>query len=198
MKPTPPPPPPKPYDARIEYLESTGEQFIDTGIYPDFYTKVDCVISGLFNNKRIFGARGNGFQDRQFECIFYDTHAYGMIFRFAYFDNYLFRPENYDQIFTIEMDSNGAVVNNNLIRFEQASYFTVPRTLLLFANHFNTGPGDFATAKMFSFRIWQNSELVRDYIPVRIGQVGYMYDNVSGQFFGNEGTGEFVLGPDIG
>ena len=35
-----------------------------------------------------------------------------------------------------------------------------------------------------------------DLIPVRVGQVGYMYDKVSGQLFGNVGTGDFGLGPD--
>jgi hypothetical protein len=39
-------------------------------------------------------------------------------------------------------------------------------------------------------------ENVIDFIPVRIGNVGYMYDKVSGKLFGNTGTGNFILGPD--
>jgi hypothetical protein len=35
-----------------------------------------------------------------------------------------------------------------------------------------------------------------DFIPVRKGTVGYMYDRVSGKLFGNAGSGDFVLGPD--
>ena len=35
-----------------------------------------------------------------------------------------------------------------------------------------------------------------DLIPVRVGQVGYMYDKVSRQLFGNSGTGNFILGND--
>lgn len=38
---------------------------------------------------------------------------------------------------------------------------------------------------------------MRFLIPVRIGQVGYMYDQVYGTFYENAGTGSFVLGPDI-
>lgn len=41
-----------------------------------------------------------------------------------------------------------------------------------------------------------NGVLVRDYIPVRVGQTGYLFDNVSKQLFGNAGTGAFVIGPD--
>lgn len=36
-----------------------------------------------------------------------------------------------------------------------------------------------------------------DAIPVRIGTIGYMYDKVSHQLFGNSGTGNFILGPDL-
>lgn len=181
----------------IKYLRSTGVQYIDTEIYPNTYTKVTCVFLGEFNNKRLFGSRGNGTGDRQFECILYDTSQYGFIFRFANSNNYQFKSEVYNQIFTVEMDASGVVVNNNLIRFGQSPYFTAPRTLLLFAGHFTSGAGDFATLSMFSFKILQNSTLVRDFIPVRKGKTGYMYDKVSGQLFGNAGTGDFVLGPDI-
>ena len=45
-------------------------------------------------------------------------------------------------------------------------------------------------------KLYDNNILVRDLIPVRIGAVGYFYDRVSGQLFGNSGTGAFVIGPD--
>jgi hypothetical protein len=44
--------------------------------------------------------------------------------------------------------------------------------------------------------MFDNDILVRDFIPVRVGTTGYMYDKVSGQLFGNSGTGEFILGAD--
>ena len=41
---------------------------------------------------------------------------------------------------------------------------------------------------------------VCDFIPVRVGSganaVGYLYDRVSGELFGNMGSGAFVIGPD--
>jgi hypothetical protein len=33
-------------------------------------------------------------------------------------------------------------------------------------------------------------------VPVKDNGVGYMYDKVSGQLFGNAGTGSFILGND--
>lgn len=49
---------------------------------------------------------------------------------------------------------------------------------------------------IYSFSIKKAGSLVLDFIPVRVGNVGYMYDKVSGKLFGNAGTGAFILGAD--
>lgn len=56
---------------------------------------------------------------------------------------------------------------------------------------------DLSSIRIWKFSIIHSSNLVRDFIPVRVGNVGYMYDKVSGQLFGNSGTGDFILGPDV-
>ena len=48
----------------------------------------------------------------------------------------------------------------------------------------------------FSATDVNSDELAVDLIPVRKGTVGYIYDRVSGQLFGNQGTGDFIIGPD--
>ena len=54
------------------------------------------------------------------------------------------------------------------------------------------------TINIYGFSIYnENDELILDIIPVRKGATGYMYDKVSEQLFGNNGTGSFVLGPDV-
>ena len=45
--------------------------------------------------------------------------------------------------------------------------------------------------------LYSNNILAYSLIPVRIGRVGYMYDTISGEVFGNQGTGNFVVGPDL-
>ena len=58
-------------------------------------------------------------------------------------------------------------------------------------------PAHFFIGRIMSAKI-KDAEynILRDFIPVRVGNVGYMYDKVSGQLFGNSGTGSFILGPD--
>ena len=47
-------------------------------------------------------------------------------------------------------------------------------------------------------KFWDNNNnLVRDFIPVRVGNTGYIYDRVTRKLFGNQGTGSFLLGPDV-
>lgn len=57
----------------------------------------------------------------------------------------------------------------------------------------NTAPG----ARIKQSKIYISNVLVRDFIPVRVGSVGYLYDRVSKRLFGNKGTGNFVLGQDV-
>jgi hypothetical protein len=52
-------------------------------------------------------------------------------------------------------------------------------------------------ARIYSFVASVNGTILRDFIPVRKGTTGYMYDKVSGQLFGNSGSGNFILGPNI-
>lgn len=54
-------------------------------------------------------------------------------------------------------------------------------------------------ATIFRMRIYnpEKSVLLYDLQPVRIGNKGFMLDTVSGELFANQGTGSFILGPDI-
>jgi hypothetical protein len=54
------------------------------------------------------------------------------------------------------------------------------------------------TADGFNMDDDNYSIVVVDYIPVRVGQVGYMYDRISGKLYGKYATctTDFVLGND--
>lgn len=50
--------------------------------------------------------------------------------------------------------------------------------------------------RLYWCKVYEDGVLTHDLIPVRKGSVGYMYDRVSGQLYGNVGSGAFILGPD--
>ena len=52
--------------------------------------------------------------------------------------------------------------------------------------------------RVYNFKIMDGNAVVRDFIPVRKDGVGYLYDKVSGQLFGNAASsGAFTFGNDV-
>lgn len=180
-----------PYDARIEYLESTGTQCIDTGYIPNENSTV--IIDAQFNNNRndaalfsayagwtwgmwtlfcsraqIYWALANTFYDPYPTPI---RQEYKIIGAFLYINDMPFRETQ--PAFSSNM------VNSSLHLFSRGNMV-----------------GEKSTGRLFGVKIHDNS-ISADLIPVRVGTTGYMYDKISGQLLGNAGTGEFILGPDI-
>lgn len=60
-----------------------------------------------------------------------------------------------------------------------------------------SGTNDNIGLKIYSFKISKSDKVLIDLVPVRVNNVGYMYDKVSGQLFGSIGTGQFILGTDL-
>ena len=60
----------------------------------------------------------------------------------------------------------------------------------------NTGSVVTSSGVVASVKIYKDGNLVRSFVPVRIGSTGCLFDRVTGQFFYNQGTGSFVCGED--
>lgn len=63
---------------------------------------------------------------------------------------------------------------------------------------FNVRSNRINGVRMYYFRLQApDGSIIRDMIPVRKGNIGYMYDKVSGRIFGNvHTTGYAIIGPD--
>jgi hypothetical protein len=184
-----------PYDAEIEYLESTGTEYIDT-METITYNSTDTVeyivnmaitsnASRQLNGDGAFVYFGvndsNKFEIHQVGVKTYDSN---------YHNWYLFGQGNK----TIIGEIDGVRYNAGSTSANNRTY-----NIYLFAIGGNvTSPSAsfYIKQKLKNAIIKRNGEVVRDFIPVRIGQIGYLYDKVSGQLFGNAGTGDFILGPD--
>lgn len=63
---------------------------------------------------------------------------------------------------------------------------------------FATDNGNYGfTGRVYACKAYKNGSLVLDLIPVRVGQVGYMYNKVNGDLLGNSRYGSFTIGPDV-
>lgn len=192
-----------PYDAEIEYLESTGTQWIDTEIVPNFSTEVHFKggVTQYIANTTLLGARtGTSSANRFFPLACQGAaERYRITFGNDDYDTGInIDYNNYITVLFNETNTHRLYVNGNYKRaYQTGNIVEQQNNLLLFGTTGYQGNLYNSVGRLCFVRIKQNGNLIRDFIPVRVGQVGYMYDRVSKQLFGNSGTGSFILGPDI-
>ena len=186
MKPTPPPPPPPPYDARIEYLESNGLQWINSEILSA--TPMECRASVMLFVESDFTIVGSRNPNRFYLLHNYYGWCFGMWNYHSTFDMFELnkRFEIYSKLHS--GDQKFSVDGQVVMTAEDTPDLEDNTTVRIFGS---------ARVRLYNVELLKNDVKLRDYIPVRIGEVGYMYDKVSGELFGNSGSGSFILGPDI-
>ena len=186
-----------PYDAEIEFLESTGTQWIDTGVIATENTRVKATLMTLStNNKNWFGGQVTGLGSNANGFCF-NAYASSRV-ELVFGGSGWVVPAVSDivnRIFTLDFSKDGVVIDG--ITVATPSYTTFAQQTAPIAIFVRVGGSAYVNGRLYAFQIYQNGILVRDYIPVRKGTVGYLYDRVSGKLFGNAGTGDFVLGPDV-
>lgn len=176
----------------LEYIESTGTQYIDTEFKPNQNTRV----AGVFKTTDIdipyfwWGARTSS------ETVNFCTLRIGSGVRSDYGESkvkVLSSPSTEKVL--IDQSKNICIYATASINNE-ISTFVSQYSLFLFAANTGGNAGYFGHHKMYSCQIYDNSNLIRNFIPCinPTGSAG-LYDLVDGKFYGNAGTGVFLAGP---
>lgn len=177
-----------PYDYEVEYLESSGTQYIDTGILPQEYTpNIEISYRKLTNSLFTPYAAANSWAWQIESISDNSSRLYWMG------DNsvkYTELKTNSDYIMTLYNNTITIVENGVQVASTSAQRRTCSHSICFFGQ---LHPGK---ARIYYLKVLNGNQPVFDAIPVRVGTIGYMYDKVSGQLFGNAGTGAFILGPD--
>lgn len=187
-----------PYDAEVEYLRATGTQYIDTGIYGemglDFTVRFKTTDRASYYG--VLGARLTSSADRY--TILTNT-APGAFVTMGTNSNQVNVSDQYLQTdyHTYKKDGLACYVDNAQVGTFNILTFTTPKSILLFAITTNGTIGSQLKGDICYCKFSKNGVILADFIPVRVGQVGYMYDKVSKQLFSNVGTGSFIIGNDI-
>jgi len=176
----------------LEYIASSGTQYIDTGIDVDYQLKIK--IKFLSNTKYgiPFGTYTNDWKIFNLQLYETKTSAYFSTKRVDF-------SEIMGQLSEIEMSCDGIYLNGELQGlFSDYLYFLPQYTLYLFCNNslgsaINNLSGNIYSSKLYAFDV-----LVQNLVPCKdLNGVVCMYDKVSKQFFYNQGTGSFIAGPEI-
>lgn len=188
------------YDAEIEYLASNQDAWINTGINGNNDNlSLDCeiMVEPTSYSCYPFGNYQSGSRKMWGVVVTSNTKA------------------------TFRLNASASVITNNQSDFSEGVKHHVvanKTTTIIDGTSYTNGTENASTNQyptvalfkgntrtamnagkitIYYFKIYDGEELVRDYIPVRVGQVGYLYDKVSDTLFGNAGDGNFTLGYDI-
>ena len=193
---------------QLEYIESTGTQYIDTGYYvnPKTRVKIDFAFTSLSKQQRIFGHSSDSDSGSNLSfCCYINGSGKIATANKDGIGNWLTTgvTATTDRV-TISMDeiNKKLTILGNNVNYS-SSLNTITRTsnlpLTLFVdNRTDVYDALYASAKLYSFKIWDNKVLVRNFIPSQnsSGAVG-LYDTVTKTFYGNAGTGTFVAGSAV-
>ena len=190
----------KPYYCEVEYLESTGAQYIDIGIKPIISNTVTPVIKivhqfNTLDTCRIFGATDNS---KYFQFFNNATGSDGFgIQLFNTAGNYTkFTLDTDKHVYEISTASSIAKQDDTKqsLNFSQGS---LDYNLYLFARNAKDSATNYMKGKIFYFE-YDDGVQHRQFIPVLDWNMKpCLYDKVSGQLFYNKGTGEFLYGRQI-
>ncbi len=188
---------------RLEYLESTGTQWIDTGITPTNNTGVtiDFQYTNTSGTEQLLcGAVGNNFVIDRVASQF--AYAY----RTGYGLDELFNVTTTElttrYTATLNWKNDGIFHMGNITSKLNSINFTSTCHFYIFAGGYDrssNGVNMPMYGRVYSTKLSNNGSIIADFIPARRnsdGELG-MYDTVSGTFFTNAGTGTFIAGPEI-
>ena len=203
-----------PYDAEVEYLQTSGTQYIDTGIVQttrNFELTVVLQWTGSTANdfEAFFGYLGSGSNSTpRFQLFKYQG-------KWACGTNSTIATDvsvdGYKHTFFVTGNSS---TNQESLYIDGSLKVTGTTASTGISSsspsHYIGGRDDYGTtfsrpcsAKFYSlnykkFTDAAHTTLIQewDFIPVRVGTTGYMYDKISGTLFGNGGSGSFTLGND--
>lgn len=190
---------------QVEYIESTGTQYIDIGrkMYNNSEIELCFSFDDIQENCSIFGSRTSS-----------TTNNFEIASQIPIFPIYL----DFGNYSTSRASYSGATINTKYICtiskslravYDENHTLLASNNTLISAN--NTTPSNariFDTAggysvnklkgKVYYCKIWENGVLVRNMIPCKNpSNVAGLYDTVNGAFYTNAGTGSFIAGAEV-
>ncbi len=192
----------------LEYLESSGTQYINTGIVTDGTYTISARMQLFSGNKDVWGRRSNNGNAEG------NTSPYGNSLLNTYNEalvaiNYVWRGYNRNSPFDLKQTHDYVVTEGKKAfivdgvsqSISALNQWAVKAVNLDNLSHFlfwsnasaNVTRLGKASASIYSFRMQDGAgNVVLDFVPVlNADGVPGMYDKVSKQFFDNDGTGTF-------
>lgn len=179
--------------AELEFIQSNGAQYIDTGFKPNQDTRVVFDFYPVSTtNTHFFGSRTSSSANNRFLTI----HAGDLG---AIRDDFGSQNTNTKIVpserTVIDKNKNVTDINGKMFIHTSATFTGLP--IYLFASNNGGTASNMTSIKLYSCQIYDNGTLARDFVPcVNVSGEAGLYDLVGEKFYGNSGTGAFSVGPE--
>lgn len=185
---------------RLEYIESTGTQYIDTGVrvMPENYQQLKMVVTcekiGAGSGSNNWFLDGSSVTNAYFYMGVYNGKYY-----------YGCGTTDHDtgiaaasgkQTFTLDIPLSKFTVSDSVDVSISVESVTASAPIYLFG--FSYSGVQCYAEKIYSCQIYTGETLVRDFVPCKnsSGVVG-LWDDVNSLFYSNAGSGVFIAGPVV-
>ena len=184
---------------QVEYIESNGTQYIDTGFKMNQDSRVKMRVQPtakpssygwLFDGRDAGGKASKGvIYFNGYWCADYNVALSAT--------RYSFTTVSPLDILNIDYDKNSCTINGETGTFEAETFQSTTNLVLLALNTAGT-VNFFVNAKLYSCQVYDNGTMIRDFVPCKnsSGVLG-MYDLANNAFYQNAGSGTFAAGADV-
>ena len=173
----------------LSYLRSSGTQWINTGIMGSGDISVETSLIIRNNGSGLFGSRISATNKNYSLCVHRSDYNN---------ENRTFTTLPLNTKHLIYKNKGNTYINGVLVTSVPYASFNNLLSIYLFTQNYNNSPnGAFQIYLhlIFETKIWNDTTLVRDFVPVlRNDGVYCMYDKVSKTYFTNSGTDVFSGG----
>lgn len=179
----------------VEYIESTGAQYIDTKYIPNQNTEIESIfeINKFGENAIIYGGE-LGYNDNA--CHLYRTAS---VFDIGFgYQARATKSFDIDTKYITRVQKNKYYING--VEYNSSALtgtFSSARKIFIFAlNRASILKDSNAQKKLYSMTITENNTAIREFLPCyrKSDNKPGLYDTVTKEFYTNQGTGEFLYG----
>ena len=185
---------------RVEYIESSGSQYILTDIIPTnttgMYAKV--VSKNITTDLIYFGTRGST-NARFWVGNYTNKKVYvGWNGNITYYSK-VTTTSAINEISVNYLNNRKSSVNNDVVNSSLATLAEQSYPIAIFAGNNSGTVGLKSSIQLYDFKISEGSKITHEFIPCykTSGTVIGLYDIMNGVFYPNNGSGTFTKGPNI-
>ena len=185
----------------LEYIESTGTQYINTRVpigNRDIKVIADFQYTNLpSSNQRLFGARTS-----DYICFYLfgpdGSNQWKGQIGAGGSEQYINGKDTNRHIVTLDNSTGLYQIDETAITLSTTNY-DLTYYLYIFCQNNAGNTQDYSQSKIYSFKIYKSNTLIRYFMPAMRNSDGVigLYDKANDVFYPNKGTGEFIGGQPV-